>query len=144
VEKKFYFEYVKQNHRTMPSELTIERNGKKEIKFKAFYAIKGDFVIFSEKFFGYKSPDDSAGKIRISYSNYKFNKDADLTLVDQAKTRVILEQEADAEKLFQNAKELIMDGKNDKAKKILQKIVKNYPETTYAKQAQTLLDGLPE
>ena len=56
----------------------------------------------------------------------------------------MLEQEADAEKLFGNAKELIMDGKNDKAKKILQKIVKNYPETTYAKQAQTLLDGLPE
>jgi predicted transposase len=76
--------------------------------------------------------------------NYKFNKDADLSLVDEAMSKVMLEQEADAEKLFESAKELIMDGKNDKAKKILQKIVKNYPETTYAKQAQTLLDGLPE
>lgn len=144
VEKRFFFSYVAINGRTLPSELTIERNGKKEIKFKAIYIIKENYAVFSEKFFGFKAQDGSTGKVSIKYLNYKFNKNADLSLVDEAMSRMMLEQEADAEKLFASAKELIMDGKNDKAKKILQKIVKNYPETTYAKQAQTLLDGLPE
>lgn len=144
IEKKFTFEYARISGHTMPVELIIEKNGKNEIKFKATYITKGSFIVFSEKFFGYKDQDGNTGKVRINYQDYNFNNQADLSYVDEAKSKIMLEQEAAAEKLFNEAKELIMDGKNSKSMKILQKIVKNYPETTYAKQAQTLLNGLPE
>ncbi|OGS36622.1 MAG: hypothetical protein A2293_09710 [Elusimicrobia bacterium RIFOXYB2_FULL_49_7] len=143
-ENKFTFEYRKLKNSTMPAELTIEKNGQVEIRFKAVYMIKNDFVVFAEKLFGYRDTEGGLGKVRIAYSNYAFNEKADITMADERLSRIVLEKEADAEKIFNNAKEFIFSGENEKAKKMLRKIIKNYPETTYAEQAKTLLDGLSD
>jgi TolA-binding protein len=49
-----------------------------------------------------------------------------------------------AEKEFARAKDHILNGDTKAAKKILKKIIRKYPKTTYAEQAKTLLNGLPD
>jgi hypothetical protein len=145
VEKKFTFSYKKIRSKVMPDELLIEKNGEKEIKFTANYTLKGGFIVFSEKIFGYRNTDNSIATIRIVLDNYKFNKAVDLKrLEDTLSSPLFLEKESMAEKEFARAKDHILSGNTRAAKKILKKIIKKYPKTTYAEQAKTLLNGLPD
>jgi hypothetical protein len=144
ITNKFTFKYKKIKSHLMPSELIIEKNKIKEIKFKAVYAPVQGFTVFSEKLFGYRKPDGSHANIRIVYDNYKFNKQVDLSRLEEAKLTLDVEQEAKAEKEFARAKQAIMNGNTKAAKKILKGILTKYPKTTYAEQARTLLHGLPD
>ncbi|MFH0920374.1 MAG: hypothetical protein V1913_08420 [Fibrobacterota bacterium] len=145
VEKKFTFTYQEISGRPMPSELLIEKDGKREIKFKAVYKQQDRFIVFSEKLFGYFDPSGNPGKVRISYDNYRFNNDVDLTLLHTDEARPDqLKNEAEAEREFNDAKEHIMGGRTKQAKAALQQIIKKYPGTSYAEQSRTLLEGLTD
>ncbi|MBL8028843.1 MAG: hypothetical protein JNL74_20630 [Fibrobacteres bacterium] len=144
VEKKFLFEYKIVNGREFPSELIIEKDGKEEIRFRADYEqIKG-FTVFDKKQFRYIGADGRTDTVNISYTKYSFNKDADLSQWESGnKGKDALTKEADADKLFQKARDAIMNGDSGKAKSLLKKIIKDYPQTAVAEQAATLLEGLP-
>jgi TolA-binding protein len=144
IEKKFVFDYIKISGKEFPSQLVIEKDGKEEIRFKAEYQQQKGFVIFKNKEFRYVGGDGDKETVNISYGKYAFNKDADLSVWESGvKGKDALTREADAEKLFQKAREEILNGDASKAKSLLKKIIKDYPQTTVAEQASTLLNGLP-
>jgi len=144
-ENKFTFTYQDISGRSMPSELLIEKDGKREIKFKATYKTIDNFIVFSEKLFGYFDPSGNPGTVRITYANYKFNGKADLALIRQDNVSPDqLRLEAEAEREFNSAKDQIINGHAAQAKIMFERIIKKYPNTSYAEQSKTLLQGLSE
>jgi hypothetical protein len=144
VEKKFLFEYIATGGRDFPSELIIEKDSKEEIRFRAEYEQQKGFTVFRTKQFRYIGADNKPETVNITYGKYSFNKEADLSTWETGvKGQDALTKEADADKLFQKARDAIMNGDSGKAKSLLKKIMKDYPQTTVAEQAATLIDGLP-
>jgi hypothetical protein len=144
-EKKFLFEYKKFGARWMPAELKIEKNNVEEVRFQAVYSTAGNFTVYAEKIFSYTSPDGKPEQVKLVYSNYSFNKNVSFKYLDEGPEKSgSLSDEAGAEKLFNKGKDLIINGKTGEAKSILKRVVKEFPGTSYAEQAKTLLDGLPE
>jgi len=145
IEKKFLFDYKKFGARWMPVELRIEKNNVEEVKFQAVYTAAANFTVYAEKIFSYASPDGKPEQVKLVYSNYSFNKSVNFQYLDEGTAKNgSLSDEAGAEKLFSKGKELIVNGKTSEAKSILRKVIKEYAGTSYAEQAKTLLDGLPE
>ncbi len=144
VEKKFLFKYIRVANRDYPLELSIEKDGKEEIKFTATYQTIGSFTVFAEKKFSFAGADGTPETITIKFGKYSFNKEADLSSWESGtRGKDALTREAEAEKIYQKARTAIMDGDTNKAKSLLKKIIKEYPQTTVASQASTLLEGIP-
>lgn len=144
-EKKFIFEYQTFDNRQMPSELKIEKDGKEEVRLKAVYDKKKNLIVYAEKAFTFTGSSGTRETIRLHYSNYRFNKDVDFSYLEKnGNTGASLANEAEAERMYNKAKNLILNGKTKEATNLLRKIIKEHSETSYAEQAKTLLDGLPE
>jgi hypothetical protein len=145
VEKKFLFDYTKIGTRWMPSELRIEKNNTQEVRFRAGYTTSGGFTIFAEKIFEFSTAAGKPEQVRLLYRNYTFNKNVNFKYLEDGSAKGgALPDEAEAEKLFNKAKDCIINGKTAEAKSLLKKVIKDYSATSYAEQSKTLLSGLPE
>ncbi|OGJ85498.1 MAG: hypothetical protein A2268_03180 [Candidatus Raymondbacteria bacterium RifOxyA12_full_50_37] len=144
-DNRFTFFYETVNGKPLPAELIIEKNNRELIRFHGEYAKQGTFIVFRKKTFTFTKTDGTTGSATIDFSNYRFNDKIDRSLL-QDKSLVPIDPvaEQEAEKLFNQAKELILEGKTDEAREILKKLIKKYPKASYAEQAKILLEGFPQ
>ncbi len=133
------FEYKKFGKKILPIKMEILKDTLSKVVFRAEYRKVKDFFLYSKKEFEYSTNSDSKpGTLSIIMDKYYFPEDKSTGshyFIDPKK-------EEEAERLYLEAEELLLNGEAKKSHKLLTKLVKKFPETSAGQKGKILIEGL--
>jgi hypothetical protein len=137
-----HFKFKKFGKNRLPVNLSIITGKGDRLNLAVFYKKQKKYYVFDKRIFSLPRQDskNKFDTLVVSYQNYKINKKVGKDVLAEKPINL---NHTEIQKLYQEAENLLLDGRASVAKKKLKKIIKEYPDSEYAKRAKHLLDGLP-